>query len=79
MKKQHLRKLERDNESQTEVEKVERGRREIEDILRETDFPLAPEPQWQCSSVGGKGTETRVERQDRRGKEGGVAKQLMPN
>lgn len=31
MKKQHLRKLERDNESQTEVEKVERGRREIED------------------------------------------------
>lgn len=24
--------------------------------LRETDFPLAAEPQWQCSSVGGECT-----------------------
>lgn len=63
LKKQHLRKLEIDTESQTEVEKEERQK--IKEVLRKTNFPLAPEPQWRCSSVGRKRYQTRVKRNDR--------------
>lgn len=79
MKKQHLRKLERDTESQTEIERGERQQGDEGHFFGAIRLShLAPEPRWQCSSAGGEGSRRgRQEGRDRRGKEGGVAEQLM--